>query len=413
MNLARLLIAGLGVAFSTGFAWSENALPPLPRTIGPYLQNPTTSGATVCCLVQGGGTVQVSGENGESLKAQYSQIPGTPWTIWKARLDSLKPAERCTYRVRVEENGGILAETNAEVTALDEKSASTKVIFLNDLHNNRATLEALMKQVKDEDYSLSILLGDCWGDPNPANGADTVFRTLDAYVRMLNAARKPMLLVRGNHETRGGFSGRMAMLFDIPGLDSAQKLDDQTWSFALRAGPAFLLAMDTGEDDDFATDEKSYKRPKFWQSYRQRQAPWLKSTLGSANGAQWRIFLSHIPLYNPAGWDSEPSRTCWEPLLRDAGLALMLAGHDHQWRSVPAGKEISRAKKHRDGSTSTETMKPPCPVLIGGGPSIREGTVMLLEATPARLQVRMLNVEGKVLAETSLTYPTTNRGGSE
>jgi hypothetical protein len=42
--------------------------------------------------------------------------------------------------------------------------------------------------------------------------------------------------------------------------------------------------------------------------------------LNAAGDASWRIFLSHIPIYNPAGWNSEPARVFWEPMLKKAGI---------------------------------------------------------------------------------------------
>ena len=380
--------------------------PPLPPTIGPYLQNPAPDGMTVCFLTQVTGSVQVLAEPQAPttpVPAAGSAVPGTPWILWKARIAGLQPGAACAYRVEQREGGRVVAQAESAFTTLAPAAGEARLILLNDLHNRTATLEALLKHVKPEDFGLSVLLGDCWADPSPAQGADGVFRTLEAYVRLLDAGRKPMLLVRGNHETRGGFAGRLAHLFDIPGLDAGLKQDDQLWPFRLQCGPAYFMALDTGEDDDFNTDETSYKRPKFWQAYRQRQTPWLKDALAAAgaSGAPWKVFLSHIPLYNPAGWNSEPSRVYWEPLLRDAGLVAMLAGHDHGWKLVPAGKPITRVTKHKDGTSTSEALVPPCPVLIGGGPALNEATVMLLEATAQRLRVRLQNVNGKLLTETA------------
>jgi hypothetical protein len=402
------LVVALAALLLTELVRGENAAPPLPPTIGPYLQNPAPDAMTVCFLTQVPGEVRVL--RGATVPESpcdvvASPIPGTPWTSWRSRITSLKPGETCAYRVVLQHAGKAVAEPPpATFTTPDPDAPATRLILFNDLHNQHATLAALMKRVKPEDYSLSVLLGDCWADPSPANGADLVFRTMDTYVRLLDAAHKPMLLVRGNHETRGGFSGRLALLFDISDLDPAQKPDDQMWPFALRAGPVFFVAMDTGEDDDFGTDEASYKRPKFWQEYRRRETPRLEKFMAGqrASSAPWKVFLSHIPLYNPSGWNSEPSRVCWEPILRDAGLDLMLAGHDHSWKLVPGGATFPRATKHQDGTTRTETLTSPCPVLIGGGPSLREGTVMLLDADKKKLHVRLLDTEGRLLTEVAV-----------
>lgn len=380
-------------------------LPPLPEVVGPYLQNPAPDAMTVCYLTAGPGAVSVfhgATEPDTESAAVGTAIPKTPWTIWKVRITGLQPGTAHRYRVTWKDGERIRAESSPlKFTTPDPGANRMRMIALNDLHNNHATLEALMRQVKPEDYDFSVLLGDIWTDPNTTNGAEKVIRTLDACVRALDAGAKPMLMIRGNHETRGGFSGGLAMLFDIPGLDSTKEKDDQQWNFSFRAGPVFFIAMDTGEDDGFTTAEDSYKRPKFWQSYRQRQTPWLKELVArnAAGDASWKVFLSHIPLYNPAGWNSEPSRIYWEPTLRQGGIDLMLAGHDHSWKLVPKGKSWTRTSKQKDGTKKKETMTSPWPILIGGGPATKQGTVMLVTAERERFSVRLINAKGESLTE--------------
>ena len=159
--------------------------------------------------------------------------------------------------------------------------------------------------------------------------------------------------------------------------------------------------MDTGEDDDLQTPEDSYKRPKFWQGYRKREAAWLEGRVAAKSGAgkPWRVFVGHIPLHNPAGWFSISSRDDWMPGLKEAGISLMLAGHDHSWKFLPAGGTFEI--HGRNGEKDT----PVFPVMIGGGPSMREGTVILLGADRDKLTARMLDTTGKVLHEFCTDQP--------
>ena len=382
----------------------------LPAVIGPYLQNPTSDGVTVCFLAQRAEQVRVAW----SLEGQAAQqevaasgvaIAQTPWTIWKARLAHLQPGAAGHYQVRYRLAGGTAASSLFSFHTLNPQSPALRCAAFNDLHNNIPTLTALMEHVKPSDFELSLLLGDCLADPSHANGGDTVFRTLLGYVRLLNAAEKPLVLVRGNHETRGNFSGQLAQLFELPLLDARLPGDDQQWQFTLRAGPVFLLALDTGEDDGFATAETSYKRPKFWQSLRQREARWLQELLATqpAGDAAWKIFASHIPLYNDNWNFSDPALRYWSPLLPAFNPDLMLAGHDHGWKLLPKGGSYPIKRKQGDGE-ETRTVTPPWPVMIGGGPSLKQGTVMLLAADAQRLHVRMLSAQdGKLLTEFNAT----------
>lgn len=127
---------------------------------------------------------------------------------------------------------------------------------------------------------------------------------------VLRSIRNWLFISRGNHETRGGFKDRLQYLFQPPDLTTDQPPADQLWRFELTAGPAHLVFMDTGEDDGPETPEDSYKQPKFWQAYRQRDAAWLKERVAARGWGNrpWRIFISHIPLHNPAGWFSIGSR---------------------------------------------------------------------------------------------------------
>jgi hypothetical protein len=377
---------------------------PLPAVIGPYLQNPTADGMTICLLAQGAQQVRVACGS-EEVAAKGTELAGTPWTIWKTRLARLAPGHEYRYEVHYQLASSSVTTPVHRFRTLDPRAPAVRMIAFNDLHNQLPTLAALMGHVKPDDFECSLLLGDCWADPASAQGADKVVRTLTGYVQLLNAAEKPLILVRGNHETRGNFSSQLAKLFDLPLLDAAQPADDQQWQFMLRAGPVFLLALDTGEDDGFATAENSYKRPKFWQSVRQREAAWLQKLLATqpAGDATWRIFASHIPLYD-SNWDfSEPALRYWEPLLPAFRPDLMIAGHDHDWKFLPKG--VSHAlKRKKNGGEETRTVTPPWPVMIGGGPALKQGTVMLLSADTHELRVRLLAAEdGRLLTEFSET----------
>lgn len=364
----------------------------LPTVLSPYLQNPSADGMTICFLAQGTEQVRVAWkrEGGwlglKEVAPKSTAITGTPWTMWKTRLTGLRPGATYQYEVRYRLAGRTETTPIYHFRTLNPRAKTLRFVAFNDLHNRDQTLAALMRHVKPDDYEFTVLLGDCWADPSAANGAHQVFRTLQAYIQLLDAASKPFFLVRGNHETRGNFASKLAMLFDLPDLDSTQKWGEDQWQFAMRAGPVWFLAMDTGEDDDLKTPENSYKRPKFWQACRQREAEWLKKivTAESRRHAAWRVFLSHIPLYNNNQWFSETSQQYWEPILHAVGLDLTLAGHDHQGKFLPK----------KDGG------QPPWPVLIGGGPSLSEGTVMLIAADATTLRARLLAAtDGRQLTE--------------
>ena len=69
----------------------------------------------------------------------------------------------------------------------------------------------------------------------------------------------------------------------------------------------------------------------------------------------------------------------------------MLAGHDHSWKFLPADKSFKSAGKDDIEDT------PAFPVLIGGGPAVNQGTVILVHADSTQLSMRMFHTCGKLL----------------
>jgi acid phosphatase type 7 len=369
MKLTRgLLIAALTCVAACAAAAEA------PSTLTPYLQNPTADGMTVCLLSREVQDVHVTCDregysHSMDVAATSAAIPDTPWTVWKARLGGLQAGTKYAYQVGYRLGAAKRTTPSYHFRTLDPQANTLRLAAFNDIHQHDGTLAALMRYVKPDDFEFSLLLGDCLeGDQH------SVIRAWSTYLQLLDAANKPVLFVRGNHETRSFFAKRLAYLMDLPNLDARAPWGKDQWQYTLRAGPVWFVAMDTCEDDDESTPETSYKNPKLWQKVRKSEAGWLKTVAVKKNDAPWRIFLSHIPLYNNNPWWCHGGRGLWEASIRRIDPQLMLAGHDHHWKLLRPG----------------EGVRPPWPVLIGGGPSLGEGTVMLLTADRASLNVRLL-----------------------
>lgn len=370
------------------------AAPPeseLPEPVGPYLQSPSVKGMTVCFAARSISAAQVElKEIGATDKRVYTAtptpIPDTSWTVWKTKLDHLKPGSEYEYLVHYRREDAAHSTKTYHFLTLDPKAQTIKAAFFNDIHEKFPTLEAIMKHCKPEDYDFSVLMGDCW--QNPQN-ADRAIEVLNHYIQWLDAGEKPMLFVRGNHECRGPFADRLGYLFDLPNLSPAAPVGEQQYSFTLHAGPVWFLAMDCGEDFEKMFD--------VMQPYRKRQAEWLETLLkkNDHKNAPWRVMLSHLPLYNDNIWNSEPSRRMWEPILSHANIDLALSGHDHTYKVLEQGKtlKVTHDPKYTENRGEWE-MTPPYPQMIGGGPDSNLATVMLLKADANTLQIRMIEAEG-------------------
>jgi len=408
---ACLVLAGRPATAET----NSNAQDPLPTTLLPYLQNPAADGMTVCFVAQKAEAVTVvlrlAATTGKKEFAPLgTDIPGTPWAIWKARLTGLQPGGSYEYQVKYRLDGADAQTAFYRFHTLNPQARTVSFAEVNDIHNNVATLASVMRWVKPEDYDFIVLLGDLWTNPDAKNGAEKVFHCLQDYIRLTHGSEKPLLFVRGNHETLGDFAARMAYLFDLPGLDPKAKFGDQNWYYTLKAGPLWLLAVDAG--DNFTM------RMEIFQPIRKRQADWMRDLVAHHAGAEaaWRILLCHQPLYNDDWVTSEPSRQLWEPVLKDANIDLEINGHEHcLWKQREKGKtyEIT-LKGHSPDQQDPQnrkhyTLTPPFPGIIGGGP--REGidrptqlpmggVVKLVTADEKTLRVRLLaGKDGRLLTE--------------
>jgi predicted phosphodiesterase len=319
------------------------------------------------------------------LPASASVIPDTEMTIWKLRLADLQPGLRYQYQVFYRLGDYVVASPAYHFRTLDPAAKTLRAIAFNDTHNNDQVMAALMARVKSEDFDFTVLLGDILEGARK-DGSD-VFSSWTRYVELLDGANKPIIYVRGNHDTRGAFAKRLALLFDLPNLDPSQAWGEEQWQYKLQAGPVSFVALDSGEDDDDSTPAASYKNPNLWQQVRQRQADWMKLAVSAKTPADppWRVLLTHMPLYN-SPWCSVRSRNLWTPLLREWQPDLALSGHDHQWR---AAQPLAQGD--------------PWPTLVGGGPAMQggeEATMMVLSADDKALRVRLIGAkDGRQITE--------------
>lgn len=383
-------------AFSlSSLAKAEEAAPSTGKLeIQPYLQNPTHDAMTICYLSQDARDVKVllgspKSASTKAIRAIGTAIPETNWTIWKARATGLKAGEIYNYSVSYKVGNEEKSSAKYSFTPLNLAAPDVYAIAINDGHDHLEGLETLLKNTTPGNYQFSLLLGDMWNDPSPKDNAERVFKTMEGYVRLLDASNRPLFYIRGNHDTRGGFADKLSYLFDLPNNRPASKLADQNAYYDFQCGPVWFISPDAGEDGD--------KRAEMFQAYRQRQIPWLKKIFGqspAARKAPWRVLALHIPLYNPGGWDQPDALKRWEPVFEKEHIDLMIAGHDHTPRYVEKEKPFKR-----DGK---EEVIAPYPVLIGGGPG-NGSTIMLIKADAKNLNARLLSIDNKELWNVKLT----------
>lgn len=350
----------------------------------PYLQNPTDGGITVMWQTTVPAYCWVEyGTDKNHLKKARTLVNGQALcnnTIHKVRIDNLQPGETYYYRVCSQEIllyqaykkvfGHTAQSEFAQFTLPSADQTDFTAVIFNDLHQQEATVRALCSQLKGVRYDFAVFNGDCIDDPASHDQATK-------YITVLNEAvggdRVPVFFMRGNHEIRNAYSIGLQSLFDYVG--------GQTYG-AFSWGDTRIVMLDCGEDKP--DDHWVYYGLNDFTQLRNDQTAFLKRELASKafKKSSKRILLHHIPLY---GNDSEynPCVELWGEMLAKAPFNVAVNGHTHEFVC------------HKKGSLGNNF-----PVVIGGGPSMKNATVVILEKRGKVLKTKVMNAKGEVLLDT-------------
>ncbi len=340
---------------------------------------------------------------------EWSQDGGSTWTTTWTEVDGLldagcklhrtvlsefDPAKPLKFRVCSKENPHIFsyrAEFKGDVQQLDGEIAPLlpedgKVTFamFNDVHEQLETYPSLLAHLK-EPVNLTIFAGDI---ANYVDNEDDVIRNLLApFAYVNNRTHAAMWYLRGNHETRGGFSRKLRNYLALP---------NGCYYGAVTLGAARFVFVDTGENKDDTYRE--YAGLVDFDNYLERQMAWLKDEFASRTWkeSKYRIAVMHIPpciLKKLDGGAYTPSAMRMQKLakiLAEANLSLVLSGHLH--RSV----------------NEDANMFHPYPVVGGGGPLplsedkrhwYGDPTITICSYDADKLVVSQTNVRGEKLFE--------------
>ena len=231
-----------------------------------------------------------------------------------------------TYKVgstRVIEEFGYGSRLGAEVVSEEytftcNESDNQTYLVISDWHTMVDNAYSAISYIGD--YDAVILLGD--SAPN-VDYEKTVAENTVVFGGKVSGGTKPVIYVRGNHETRGDYAN------DIPtalGLDVLYYTAD--------VGPYSFIVLDSGEDKEDSHPE--YGGLTDYGSYRADMVEWLK-TAETTNDKV--ITLSHA--WQISQVEDELSTAAWNEIDR-MGARLMISGHSHQCRflsSEAEGKE--------------------------------------------------------------------------
>ena len=279
------------------------------------------------------------------------------------RVTGLKPATKYYYRIgadRISFKGGYAmknlgSEVDKKIHSFTTLGTVAKGGFcvINDTHDRKEAIKLALGKLTELKPSAVIWNGDASNTSEKIEDALNIFiythKDFPEY-----AADTPYLFLNGNHDFRGRFNRKLGELMMFRELTERKpEYAELGRNFVQRLGDIALIGLDTGED-------KLDTNPHFagifkMKPYREKQAKWLAEAIETeaVKTAKFKVAFCHIPLFdanpkaNPgdvAPADTAPQythdfaiwqRTCanlWSPYFKKAGVQLVIAAHQHQFR---------------------------------------------------------------------------------
>lgn len=387
-SLTGGVVAGTAGALGRASAAPAPIVPLLP---GPLLKTPAvmmaprSDGLEVVWAVArlARGWVEWKGPDGTSGRAAEDAFGMVPQAVrvLRVRVAGLRPGTEYQLRAVAEAGDGAPAREEGPwrtFRTLDPQATTTQFAVWNDTHQWAETLKQLQQTTPPADFLV-------WnGDTcNNWDQEDWLTPTLLHPGEQDISAGHPLMVVWGNHDTRGKWAFEMPEWVATP---SGRPF------YAFRSGPVACVCLHTGEDKP--DDHPSFGGRVAFDALRREQARWLVETTArpEIRDAPYRVVFCHIPLraekeagvaYAKGGYDafSRRSREAWHGALVAWRAQVIISGHTHQPALLPATAEFPYAQ------------------LIGGGPQLERATRITGTADATALRLTTHNVAGNILHE--------------
>jgi hypothetical protein len=307
----------------------------LKVTHGPWLQNQTSDGVTVCWMtnlpaVPG---VLVSGLTPAKDSLVRNSTDGmidAGGILHKVRITGLKPGNRYSYRLFSVElmkfrpyqvyYGDTVRSKAFDFRTADPSAPDVNFMIVNDIHTNGGKLATFLRDGNAAGQDLLIYNGDILDDFEQET--ELLGPIIDTSVRYF-ATGVPFFFVRGNHETRGIMARKLKSYLDLPG---------GRYYYSFTDGQVRFVMLDCGEDKP--DDNRYYYGLADYDRYRLQELEWLKEELASPlyRDAAFRVIVIHMPVMggDRAGYGPNFLAEHFGPVIRKAGADLMVAAHTHR-----------------------------------------------------------------------------------
>ncbi|TSA37197.1 MAG: metallophosphoesterase family protein [Porphyromonadaceae bacterium] len=326
-----ILIASLFL-FASAFGQSTESL---RITHGPWLQNLTAEGVTVCWTtnlpaVPGVWMIRTKPQTDSLVRNSTDGLINAGGTIHKVRISGLQPGMKYAYKLHSVElmkfrpyqiyYGDTVKGKEFSFTTQNHTKDTTRFMVVNDIHNNGAMLAGFLKSGNAAEQDLLVYNGDIVD--NFETESQLLGPVIDTSVRYF-ASNVPFAFIRGNHEARGVMARKLKDYLDFP---------DNHYYYSIDQGPVHFVMLDCGEDKP--DDNRYYYGLADFDNYRLQQLEWLKEHMKTAayRNAAFRVIIIHMPILplKAMGYGSLFLYDHFSPVIRDAGADLLIAGHAHK-----------------------------------------------------------------------------------
>lgn len=352
-----------------------------PRiTSGPYLE-PVANGMAVCWITDRESTGRVEFKNGTTDMTAVESSDGiiTTGTVHRVILNGLTAGAVYSYKAvsrplknHYAYHSDYFAEISSTTRSFKMPDLSAKevsFVVLNDVHEQKGVILRLLSLSQTAGSNFVVFNGDTF------NYMYSQQQVEDVFMRPVTAAlsgQKPVLFIRGNHETRGAFADKLKRYTGSNG-----------YYYSYNDGPLHVIVLDAGEDK--ADGHEEYSGLADFDNYRMIQTAWLKRDIESTSyqKAVFRVVIMHIPLFNENSSErshgADHAANLWKKMLDDGRIDLLIAGHTHKYGI------INPAAAHA------------YPIVIGGGEGDFGNTVITVNVHDRTMDVSILDERGNVL----------------
>ena len=209
---------------------------------------------------------------------------------------------------------------------LDRDADTVSFCVFNDIHARDTVLRSLSEHIDRSTVDFVVFNGDM---VSAVKDRELIWDGYLASASELFASRIPVMHVRGNHEYRGRCASAYSDFF--PGNNS------RTF-YSFRHGPAMFIVLDSGEDK---SDENIANLGLIdTDDLFAEQKEWLDSLVSCEEfrTAPVKIVLMHIPINGGVSYGTERVREVFGEILDNAGIDLMISGHNHKYTFAGSGE---------------------------------------------------------------------------